>query len=598
MFMPPPTQGFPSLSLLQTSPGLESRSQECGLTGNNDIYGIGIRIGIYSQILAVWFANYFLRSEIQVLRDTVTIFSVALLVTSIIYASSPSSVFSVEAFILLQILAWSCIMGVRAKSSYANVHFARTVVRQIVAGVINLSMYGLHIWFWWVGLDKMKKSPCGTYLLFVVSKTDMYGWARSAMQGIVLVAAATMLYWTMVDFCRPWLFVRTRRAKKSFETVVKRWDELHKKMETQKKIEAQKEADEEKDIHGKDNEQSYEGEETPPHEEERREREVCHLRREETLVSPPKAHIARPSSIRSDSQITLADISPTRFTKANTQELLSSPELSMLREVYESELYIQHCVSASPYKPTPSNPVTPQLFLRSIFSSPPQVSGSENALQPTWFQCHCRIWKAFFTFRIPFQFYIIYLHLRDTRLLDPLNGPFQSYASLRYSTTSASSPPSTSTPLPKGKNTLPPWPSVLLASALLIANPSAPKKVWLSLYYTLFDLAIHIIIIAQIELALVWNHVDGLTSLWGSVGQLIPFIIGTCGLALVIARLTARIWGKRRRRMQDKDGGGRAEMEKGDENGMGELSEEVREGYEKWKEWYEREIKCQDGQPA
>ncbi|XPS73225.1 hypothetical protein M3J09_005375 [Ascochyta lentis] len=55
---------------------------QCGFEGNNDIYGIGIRIGIYAQILAVWFANYFLFSEAQVLRDFVSIFSVAPLIVA------------------------------------------------------------------------------------------------------------------------------------------------------------------------------------------------------------------------------------------------------------------------------------------------------------------------------------------------------------------------------------------------------------------------------------------------------------------------------------------------------------------------------------
>jgi hypothetical protein len=131
----------------------------CGFEGNNDIYGIGIRIGIYSQILAVWFANYFLFSEAHVLRDRVSIFSVALLIVTLIYSAHPSDVYAIEAFVLLQILAWSCMMGVRAKSSYSKACFSReNLIRKAVCEIVNLVNVGLHVWFWWEGVAKMKET--------------------------------------------------------------------------------------------------------------------------------------------------------------------------------------------------------------------------------------------------------------------------------------------------------------------------------------------------------------------------------------------------------------------------------------------------------
>jgi hypothetical protein len=171
----------------------------CGFEGNNEIYGIGIRIGIYSQILAVWFANYFLFSEAHVLRDSLSIFSVALLIFTLIYSTNPSDIYAIEAFVLLQILPWSCMMGVRAKSSYSKACFSReSLIRKAVYEVVNLVNVCLHVWFWWAGVGKMKKTPCGTWVMMYVAKTSLYGWARKVMMAMSLFVLCCTVYWVAV----------------------------------------------------------------------------------------------------------------------------------------------------------------------------------------------------------------------------------------------------------------------------------------------------------------------------------------------------------------------------------------------------------------
>ena len=85
------------------------------------------------------------------LRDSVTIFSIAILIISFLFAADPSSIYAVEAFILLQILAYSCIMGVRAKKSYTILNWRSTIVRKFLNEAVYLCMVCLHVWFWWTG---------------------------------------------------------------------------------------------------------------------------------------------------------------------------------------------------------------------------------------------------------------------------------------------------------------------------------------------------------------------------------------------------------------------------------------------------------------
>lgn len=555
---------------------------QCGFEGNNDIYGIGIRIGIYAQILAVWFANYFLFSEAQVLRDSVSIFSVALLIVALIYAASPQNVFSVEGFVLLQILAWSCIMGVRAKSSYSKGIFSRgSLIRKFVCEIVNVVNIGLHVWFWWVGIGRMKKTPCGTYIMMYVLKTDMFGWARKVMMSMSLFVLCCTIYWASVELLRPWTMWRISKTREKFIEAVKRWEET-----------ASEQAEPVADVRilGNDAEDSKSTRT-------RRDADDACSGSPCTHCSPTKSHFV--SSCRaifavqlkrepeedqrtdhSESLRNSIDVPTSAQSRRSSAEhqpprvYLKSP---ILQEVYESELYIQHCVSATPYQMSAcSKPITFPLIIKSILFPAKYRRTEIISSPPSWFRCHLYTWKLFLTFRFPPQAFIVYSHLRQTRLLDPLNGPFQLYAAVTYKYA--------------GNGESLKWSSVSLASSLMEAMPETPKKVWLGWYYAILDLAIHIIVILQLELTLRWNHVTGLSGLWTSVGQLIPFIIGVGGLMLVGCRWGVRVWVKRKKN---------AGMSSGwDEGGLLDdtrvvarqynetfgLEESVRKGYARWRE--------------
>jgi hypothetical protein len=569
----------------------------CGFEGNNDIYGIGIRIGIYAQILAVWFANYFLLSEVQVLRDSVSIFSVAILIVALIFASNPSDVYAVEAFVLLQILAWSCMMGVRAKSSYSKATFSRgSFLRRVVCEVVNLMNICLHVWFWWAGVDDMKTTPCGTWLMIYVVKTSLLGWARKVMMAMSLFVLLCTIYWVVVVFLRPWTAWKVREKRRKFADAIRMWEESQRRSADEETIE-EKGATE-----GEGSSVHDASVETRLHD--KSPRALCtrclpagssfgHVR-PLSLVrtrSDPLARrtseweyspgIASQETSKRSSCITVQEVSsppsPTSASSshAGSNSLEDSPDLSIIREVYESEQYIQHCVTASPYQmSTDGNPLTFPVIVRSIFF--PQKyrtpAGAEPC-PPSWFHCQLHSYIAFLTCRFPPQAFVIYSHLRQSRLLDPLNGPFQTYAALTYSEAS---------PNPKH---LPPWTSVSLASSLLLTSPSTPKKIWLGWYYVILDLLIHVIVILQIELTLRWNHVSGLSGLWNSVGQLIPFIIGVGGLGLVISRWLVKMWVKRVVARGKKSGWEVhvEENESGDEDQDEYERTGVSQGYERWK---------------
>lgn len=95
---------------------------------------------------------------------------------------------------------------------------------------------------------------------------------------------------------------------------------------------------------------------------------------------------------------------------------------------------------------------------------------------------------------------------------------------------------------------------------------------------------------------------SGLSELWTSVGQLIPFIIGISGLGLVISRWVVRMWVKRVVARGQKSGWemdvDEDETGNEDEDGyVGDGFEEIgiRQGYERWKKAYLAEHASRDG---
>ncbi|KAH8812416.1 hypothetical protein F5884DRAFT_855713 [Xylogone sp. PMI_703] len=71
-----------------------------GFEGNGDLYGIGIRVGVYLSWFATLIANAFVQSRVSDLSDTNTLFILSNLI-ALIYASSKQTIQSVESFIVM-----------------------------------------------------------------------------------------------------------------------------------------------------------------------------------------------------------------------------------------------------------------------------------------------------------------------------------------------------------------------------------------------------------------------------------------------------------------------------------------------------------------
>ena len=197
----------------------------CGFAGNSDIYGVGIRVGYYTQALAVYFSNIFLFSEAKSLRAVNSLFLLALSIVTVIYAYNGASTHAIEVFILLQTglcLGLVSIMeGTRYSCKYIRTNKEALIIRTV------LMNFGLlyNLYFWWWGLDSMEQTPCGTYVFYVV-RADIYGPTRTAMKIFAIIGLVwRTLFTTAWDVGAAIRDLKLRKARALFAELAEQWQE-------------------------------------------------------------------------------------------------------------------------------------------------------------------------------------------------------------------------------------------------------------------------------------------------------------------------------------------------------------------------------------
>ena len=193
---------------------------QCGFVGNSDIYGLGIRLGYYSQVLAVWISNYFFVGEAKPLRAVNNIFLLALIVAGFIYFANARQTFAIEAFLLLQIGLVIGLVGITETRRYATKYRATSRERLLLR--MTIWMFGgfFNAIFYWEGINVLLPTPCGTYV-FCFCKANVYGWFKILMRVESLIAALwaipNIVSW---DVANLYYDVRMEQTRSSFVNAV------------------------------------------------------------------------------------------------------------------------------------------------------------------------------------------------------------------------------------------------------------------------------------------------------------------------------------------------------------------------------------------
>ena len=148
-----------------------------GFAGNTDLYGQGIRSGLYLQWLSSLLANNTLPETRHDIQKVYLVFSLAICLATVISSFFDACIFAIE----IEILYWMywggflcvfasapCPIQLGSKSKWTKLNWTTMVLFTTHALMVY---HG--IWYIWYAYDQIfSRMPCGTYHFFLVPMLD------------------------------------------------------------------------------------------------------------------------------------------------------------------------------------------------------------------------------------------------------------------------------------------------------------------------------------------------------------------------------------------------------------------------------------------
>lgn len=149
----------------------------CGFAGNNDAYGLGIRLGIYIQWLIAAASSCFLQDGGRSIVGISNCYRLAMLIGLLfITLKHGAALQASEAAVMFLLGAGGAFTAVGAPDLHAG-RASTAAVGAAVQVLIRLALGSYAVWFFSTGMDGMRHPPCSAFG-FLLVKVDLYGWAR------------------------------------------------------------------------------------------------------------------------------------------------------------------------------------------------------------------------------------------------------------------------------------------------------------------------------------------------------------------------------------------------------------------------------------
>ncbi|PTB70848.1 hypothetical protein BBK36DRAFT_1108685 [Trichoderma citrinoviride] len=151
---------------------MNSTTLTCPVTGNPDLYGLGIRIGIYIQMLTVQLsglASAILRTEDSLGQGTI-IFVLATGIVLIRLLRAATDIQPVEVFPILTLLL--------AQVGVCRVPYWKGQTTALIYAVEVAGLIALFAWYWWHGMDTLPRK-CHDDKAFFFAKVSIWHWFRT-----------------------------------------------------------------------------------------------------------------------------------------------------------------------------------------------------------------------------------------------------------------------------------------------------------------------------------------------------------------------------------------------------------------------------------
>lgn len=185
--------------------------KHCGFSGNSDLYGLGIRVGVYLQWISSQIAVFFRLEGSNDLSDGYLIFQLAMVI-AILVLTSDGGAHPVEIVVMLYMI-WGgmlCVKGYLRRDQIPNSNLWRLLLGNVIASI--MAVYAS--WFWIKGrsTDRFVNPPCGT-TLFLFARIPPRDFGRvSIFFSVLSVYLTILLPWAtyLVFYKRVQFFIRTK----------------------------------------------------------------------------------------------------------------------------------------------------------------------------------------------------------------------------------------------------------------------------------------------------------------------------------------------------------------------------------------------------
>ncbi|KAK3300609.1 uncharacterized protein B0H64DRAFT_437766 [Chaetomium fimeti] len=201
----------------------------CGFEGNNDLYGLGLRTGLYIQYVSLALANFLSQdprsnradvgepnenknSGIHYLRGVALVYILANFI-ALLHANRNRCVRDVEVVILLLELLPQLTPMVRPRPELRDLIKHYPEVSELHATVLFFVVRAFIIYqayFWWRGIKVLPSTPCEEYIWAFVQPRRLHS---GTLKAIFRVLFTILSIGAFIDALR--FFRKSRRDRKS-----------------------------------------------------------------------------------------------------------------------------------------------------------------------------------------------------------------------------------------------------------------------------------------------------------------------------------------------------------------------------------------------
>ena len=173
---------------------------DSGFIGKSDIYGLGVRSGLYIQWVSSLLANHLLREESTALMISYLIFHIALWITIAILTVQKTCTFTVE-IVLLYYLVYGGYVCVFTRPNLGDFEPATMDWLNMVLVLHYVTILAHVVWFIFFGRHSFPNMPCGTTVFFFGPVEDAGMDVLAMFMGPGLLGAVVILTLLMCGSC-------------------------------------------------------------------------------------------------------------------------------------------------------------------------------------------------------------------------------------------------------------------------------------------------------------------------------------------------------------------------------------------------------------